>query len=296
MNDRKTTEDYARPIRIIFMGIAVLFLFSSFLLWKIDNPRAERIRIAAISKVFPSLEWVLLPMKAGFKLIQKVQSFNSLYAEKEELILELKKMKTWQEAAIQLKEENARLLDLNNVRLNPSLTYITGLVLTDSGSPFRRSLLLNVGSSDGIKDGWSVVDGEGLIGRIFGVGPELSRVVLVIDSSSRIPVTIEPSGQKALLAGDSSLFPTLEIIENIDLIRAGDRVVTSGDGKLFPSDVLVGQIVRSPEAGLRVKLAADYSRLEFLKVIRAPEINSSGLTGEIITNTEPATVGGAADG
>ena len=58
-------------------------------------------------------------------------------------------MQAWKEAALQLEQENARLLDLNNVRLDPRLTYVTGVVLADSGSPFRQSVLLNVGARDG---------------------------------------------------------------------------------------------------------------------------------------------------
>ncbi len=79
-------------------------------------------------------------------------------------------MQAWKEAALQLEQENARLLDLNNVRLDPRLTFVTGVVMADSGSPFRQSVLLNVGARDGIVDGWAAMDGIGLVGRISGVG------------------------------------------------------------------------------------------------------------------------------
>ena len=84
-------------------------------------------------------------------------------------------MQAWKEAALQLEQENARLLDLNNVRLDPRLTFVTGVVLADSGSPFRQSVLLNVGARDGLRDGWAAMDGIGLVGRISGTGRNTPR-------------------------------------------------------------------------------------------------------------------------
>jgi cell shape-determining protein MreC len=85
--------------------------------------------------------------------------------------------------------------------------------------------------------------GIGLVGRISGVGSRTSRVILVTDTSSRIPVTIQPSGQKAMLSGDNSPLPPLDFVEDDDEVRPGDRVVTSGDGGVFPAGLLVGQVV-----------------------------------------------------
>ena len=80
--------------------------------------------------------------------------------------------------------------------MDPRLTYITGVVLADSGSPFRQSVLLNVGARDGIMDGWAAMDGIGLVGRISGVGENTARVILLTDATSRIPAVIQPSGQR----------------------------------------------------------------------------------------------------
>ena len=259
MNERKSKDEYGRTIRLIFIVSLVFFSLFSFILWKIDNSRAERVRMAALDKLMPNFEWVLGPLRGLSSISEGIGSYSNLVKENRELRLKLQKMRDWREAAIRLEEENSQLLDLNNVRVNPSLKYITGLVLSDSGSSFRRSLLLNIGAFDGINDGWAVVDSSGLVGRIFGVGKKLSRVVLLIDSSSRIPVKIEPSGKKALLVGDNSLRPPIEIVENKEMIRSGDRVVTSGDGNVFPSDLLVGHVIRDADQRLRVKLATNFT-------------------------------------
>jgi rod shape-determining protein MreC len=183
---------------------------------------------------------------------------------------------------LQLEQKNARLLDLNQVRLDPRLTHVTGVVLADSGSPFRQSVLLNVGARDGIRDGWATMDGIGLVGRISGVGQTTSRVILLTDSNSRIPVTVQPSGQKALLSGDNSPAPPLEFLEKTDLVRPGDRVISSGDGGVFPAGLLVGQVAQGVDGRLRVRLAADYQRLEFLRVLRSHETERITEPGGVI--------------
>ena len=244
-------------------------LLGIFLVWRIDSPRVERFRLAVIDRVVPSFDWAMAPVTGMAKLISDFQSYQQLAAQNGDLRRELQQMKAWKEAALQLEQENAKLLGLNNVRLDPELTYITGVVLTDSGSPFRQSVLLNVGARDGLVDGWPTMDGIGLVGRISGVGEKTARVILLTDTSSRIPITIQPSGQHAILGGDNTLNPPIEFLENSDLVRPGDRVVTSGDGGVFPADLLVGQVALGNDRRLRVRLSADYERLEFLRVLRS---------------------------
>ncbi len=265
-------EDYARPLRRLLVGFLVLLLLGLFLLWRIDSPRVERFRAALVDRVVPSFDWALLPITKAAAMIDEFQSYASLYEQNQELRRELQQMKAWREAALQLEQKNARLLDLNQVRLDPKLTHVTGVVLADSGSPFRQSVLLNVGARDGIRDGWATMDGIGLVGRISGVGERTSRVILLTDSNSRLPVTVQPSGQKALLSGDNSALPPLEFLENADLVRPGDRVVTSGDGGMLPAGLLVGQVVMGTDRRLRVVLSADYERLEFLRVLRSHDL------------------------
>ncbi len=266
---RQRNEEYVGPIRRILIGLTLFILFALFLLWRIDSPRVEQFRANLVDKVVPSFEWALVPVTKASDMVDGFQSYARIYEQNQELRRELQQMKAWKEAALQLEQENAKLRDLNNVRLDPRLSYVTGVVLADSGSPFRQSVLLNIGSRDGLIDGWAAMDGIGLVGRISGVGERTARVILLSDSNSRIPVTIQPSGQTAILSGDNSPAPPLDFIENRDLVRPGDRVMSSGDGGVFPAGLLVGEIVQGVDRRLRVRLAADYERLEFLRVLRS---------------------------
>lgn len=266
--DRSNSSDYTGPLRRLLLAVLVLVLTAVFLLWRIDSPRVERFRAQITDHLVPNLDWAMAPVTGTINLLRDFQSYQRLAEQNQELRSELRQMQAWKEAALQLEQENARLLDLNNVRLDPRLTFITGVVLADSGSPFRQSVLLNVGARDGLVDGWATMDGIGLVGRISGVANNTARVILLTDASSRIPAIIQPSGQRAIVAGDNSAAPPIDFLENPDLVRPGDRVISSGDGGVFPAGLLIGQVAADPGGRLRVRLAADYERLEFLRVLR----------------------------
>ena len=266
--DRSQRDDYTGPLRRLLIGVICLCLLGVFLVWRIDSPRVERFRAQVMDRVVPSMSWAMVPVTGTINLVRDFQSYQRLAEQNRDLRSELRQMQAWKEAALQLEQENARLLDLNHVRLDPRLTYVTGVVRADSGSPFRQSVLLNIGARDGIMDGWAAMDGIGLVGRISGTGRSTARVILLTDAASSVPALIQPSGQSALVAGDNSAAPVVDFLENPDLVRPGDRVVSSGDGGVFPAGLLIGQVAADPSGRLRVRLSADFERLEFLRVLR----------------------------
>ncbi|SEW29242.1 rod shape-determining protein MreC [Aliiroseovarius sediminilitoris] len=279
------SDIYARPLRRLMVGILMVCLFLVFLVWRIDSPRVERFRANLVDRVVPSFDWALVPVTKLVGMVEDFQSYQRIYEQNQELRRELQQMKAWKEAALQLEQENAQLLNLNNVRLDAQLSYVTGVVLTDSGSPFRQSVLLNIGARDGIIDGWATTDGLGLAGRISGVGQKTSRVILLTDSNSRVPIMVQPSGQTALLVGDNSAAPPIDFLEAPEKVRPGDRVVSSGDGGVFPAGLLVGHVAMGTDRRLRVRLSADYERLEFLRVLRSHPGEKVDDDGALIVST-----------
>ena len=280
--DHNTPDRYATTLGRLILSALIVLLLGLFLLWRIDSPRVERVRMAVIDKVIPNFSWATSPLTGAMNVLRSARSYTRIYQQNQELRRDLQQMTAWKEAALQREQENARLLDLNNVRLDPKFTKITGVVLADSGSPFRQTVLLNVGQRDGIIDGWAVMDGIGLVGRIAGVGERTSRVILLGDTSSRVAVKIESNGQTALVVGDNTSRPPIEFLENSETVHPGDRVVTSGDGGVFPSGILVGQVTQTPSGRLRVRLAADMQRLEFLRVIRHQPRENISTTGGLV--------------
>jgi len=297
--DKQSDQLYGRSIRRVFLGVVLVLLVGVFLLWRINNPRVEQLRMAVIDKVIPRFDWALVPVAKLSRMVSDFRSYTNIYEQNQELRRELQRLKGWREAALQLEQKNAKLLDLNKVRISPKLTYITGIVLADSGSPFRQSALINVGARDGVRDGWATMDGLGLVGRISGVGQSVSRVILLTDSSSSIPVTIEPSGQNAIMVGNNGTYPAIEFPETPQKIHAGDRVVSSGDAGVFPPGLLAGQVVLGRGGQFLVNLAADYGQLEFMRVLRSRPAEKLGISDAIVgtrAGQGDKTTGGAGRG
>ena len=243
-----------------------------FILWRVDNTRTELIRTKIIDFVSPLTVPLNYPIKVVGDFVRYFEIYSSLLEENRELRRDLHNMTGWKEKALQLEQKNAQLRALNNVKLSEDLIWVTGEMMADSGSPFYQSGVINIGLEDGIKNGSAAVDGLGLVGRISGVGQKVARVLFLTDISSAIPIKIKRSNQKGLMIGDNSPWPLLEFVEEKGLINIGDRVFTSGDGNVFPSDILIGTILIDNKKKLRVKPVANFESLEFLRILNTRKI------------------------
>ncbi len=262
------SKSWSIPITtFIFVCLTLIFI-----LWRVDNTRTELIRINIIDFVSPLTMPLNYPIEVVGDFVRYFEIYSSLLEENKELKRDLQNMTGWKEKALQLEQKNSQLRALNNVKLSEDLIWVTGEMMADSGSPFYQSGVINIGSKDGIKNGSAAVDGLGLVGRISGVGQKVARVLFLTDISSAIPIKIKRSNQKGLMIGDNSPWPLLEFVEEKGLINIGDRVFTSGDGNVFPSDILIGTILIDNKKKLRVKPVANFESLEFLRILNTKKI------------------------
>ena len=147
-------------------------------------------------------------------------------------------------------------------------------ILADRGSPFVKTALIDAGSRHGVAEGFAVVGSRGLVGQIITAGSKTSRVLLLNDLNSRVPVQIEPFGYRAILAGANASTPRLEFLPIGAQIRPGNRVVTSGHGGLFPAGLPVGT-VRSVKPGVvETVLNAQTDSVGVVRVLEPVEIGS----------------------
>ena len=262
------SKSWSIPITTLIFVCLILI----FILWRVDNTRTELIRTKIIDFVSPLTIPLNYPIKVVGDFVRYFEIYSSLLEENKELKRDLQNMTGWKEKALQLEQKNAQLRALNNVKLSEDLIWVTGEMMADSGSPFYQSGVINIGLEDGIKNGSAAVDGLGLVGRISGVGQKVARVLFLTDISSAIPIKIKRSNQKGLMIGDNSPWPLLEFVEEKGLINIGDRVFTSGDGNVFPSDILIGTILIDNKKKLRVKPVANFESLEFLRILNTKKI------------------------
>lgn len=287
---------FAKRVRLLLAAILALCLLGTFALWRVDGERVERLRTQVVDRFVPGFDWVLVPVARFAEFARGFENYRSLLEENRELRHELRGMRMLKAEAAAHERQNNMLRKRNNVHPEESRTFVTGQVIADSGSPFRQAVIVNVGARDGVVDGWAVTDGFGLVGRISGVGGETSRVILLTDPSSRLPVIIGSSRERAIAEGNNSSAPVLTFLDSGDAVRPGDLVATSGDGRVFPANLPVGSVERGRAGRLQVRLSADYGRLEFLQILRyRPKERISG-AGGLVTPFDTGTPEGAGGG
>lgn len=270
-------------MRRLSIGVCIVLAIVVYVLSQSESRRLEHVRMSLLDVTLPFFEGVTVPLKSAISVLSDIKDFRDVYARNHLLRQEIQQLRIWQEAAQQLEQENARLRALNNVKIAPALGYVTADVLADSASPFSETILVNVGRKDGIQEGAAVVDGAGLVGRVISLGESSARILLLTDLSSRISVAVKPSGQRGILAGNVSTTPLLDFLVSTENVSIGDRVVTTGDGRVLPPDLTVGRVKTVDEHSAKVVLASQYATLDFVRIIRYdPDLNvpvSSNLVG-----------------
>lgn len=261
----------AVPLRALVQRFAFLLLMAAaaglLIIGRADTNLAERIRVAVMDATLPVFEVLSRPVSAIHRARESVERVFFVFEENARLREENARLKQWQDVARRLEPENARLRRLLAAGVAPPNTFVTARVVADTSGPFVRTMLLSAGERDGVEKGQPVVAEGGFVGRLSEVGSRSSRVLLLTDLNSRVPVLVEGTGTRAVLAGDNSRLPKLEYLPAGAELRVGDRIATSGDGGLFPLGLPIGIVVSVGEGATRVQPFVDLDRLEFVRVV-----------------------------
>jgi rod shape-determining protein MreC len=257
--------------------ILVAIAFALMLLGKSNAPVIDSARTAITDTVAPVLDILSRPVDSISEMVAGAQELVDLKAEMAELREQNDRLLQWQSAAHRLEAENQALRGLLDLVPDPRLRYIAARTVGDPGGTFVRSLLINAGERDGVVRGQAAVTGAGLVGRVAEVGGRSSRVLLVTDMNSRIPVLVGDARDRAVLGGDNTSEPQLLYLGPRVVVKPGDRVVTSGHGGVFPPDIPVGLVTEVGEKGVRVEPLVDWDHMEYLRIIdfERPDILSS---------------------
>lgn len=253
--------------RFAFLAL-VMAAFALMMLGKADMLLVERTRALIADSLAPILDVMARPAGAIADVVENVRDLAAVRTENVRLREENTKLLHWQTVARQLENENRVLRSQLNYVPDPDPSFITARVIADTGGAFVHSLLINSGSLDGVRKGQAVISGEVLVGRVADVGLKSSRILLVTDLNSRIPVMVESSRTKAILSGDNSDRAKLNYLTgNNPGIVAGERVVTSGHGGVFPPGLPIGVVSSVSETGVRVEPFIHRHQLEYVTVV-----------------------------
>lgn len=262
----------AVPLRVLFNRFAFLLLVGASVslmgLTRVNYAPLERARAVITDIAVPVLDVISRPVAAANRGFAEVGNLMNIYQENERLRTENDRLRSWQAEARQLAQENAAFRALLRAQPEPGLTFVSARVVGDSGGPFVRALLLNAGSQDGVRKGEAAVNADGLIGRVVEAGKRSSRILLLTDLNSRVPVVVENTRYRGILEGDNSDTLVLEFVASGAGVRVGDRIMTSGHGGVFPAGIPVGMVSGLEDDATQVAPLVDFRTLEFVRVLR----------------------------
>lgn len=251
---------------IVYAG---LFLFAGglMLLGKADAVLVERLRLQVSDVATPVLAVLSEPVDTLTAGVEQVERWVHLAEENARLREERERLLRWQAVAQRLEAENADLRRLLDVVPEPDARYRTARVIADRTGTFAQSVLVSAGTRDGVGKGQVAVAGEGLVGRVVGASERASRVLLITDLNSRVPVFVGEARARAVLAGDNSDRPKLIHVVPGSEIDVGDAVITSGIAGGFPAGLPVGVVQSVDDGRIRVEPNVDRARLEYVRLV-----------------------------
>ena len=268
-------DDFIIALRSAFLkkgtkqrfSLVALLVFSIglIILAKINFAPINYLRIGINEIVYRTSFVASIPEKYIGYSIKAIQKHLRIYKDFNLIEEELKKIKVEKYKSVFLETENKRLK-----KILDDITYFSAetiaKVLIDKQSPFLRSIIINKGSNNGLKKGMAVLSDQYLIGKIVEVNFSTSRVLLLSDLNSRIPVSIEPGGIQSILTGNGKMSGIIQYTKKDALINEESVVFTSGTGDLLKPGIPIGKI-RSDKNLEKVDFFSDFSQLRYIKIV-----------------------------
>jgi rod shape-determining protein MreC len=172
--------------------------------------------------------------------------------------------------AVAANDRLKKLLDLKN---SLRMQTVAATVIGEDGTPWFKTIVIDRGSVDGLREGLPVIASDGVVGQLVKVAAGSSRVLLLTDHASGISAIVQRTRARGVIKGEGGSRCSLEFSLREDDVKVGDIVLTSGIGRVFPKGLPVGEVtmVKKGEYGIfqtiEVRPKVNISRLEEVLVI-----------------------------
>ncbi len=280
-------------------GIAATLILVSTLVLISDRQQKNMLasgRLSADDISSKVMGFMALPIRGIENMVIGAKGRKNAYLENQILKEEVDTLRVYKDQVLDLKQRVKtfeKLLKLD-VSSDVSLQRILARAVSENNGPFVHSALLNAGKNKGIKTGFAVMGIDGLYGHIVRTGQVSSRALLLNDLNSRISVMSQRSQSRAIMVGGNSKKPRLEYIAPESDWRAGDRVVTSGDGGVLPRGLFIGAVSKSHKQRLDVELSTQGKPVDWVWVLPFspidPPENSALIENEVKTKTSTSGI------
>ena len=274
-----------------------LFCLSLFLTaYSARNPKVAQIGAAAIGEILHPVQSVNKGVQSGISgVIDHYFWLLNVKQENQTLTSRLRELESENSRLKELFSENLRLKELLGVTERTSLNGVASDVIGYSASNWVQSVTLNKGALHGLKRGMPVLDGSGVVGQVSAAGATSSQVLLISDHTSGVDAIIQDSRARGLVEG-ASRFLQLRYVASDEVVKVGDRVITSGMDGVFPKGMLIGivsHVSKRPNSlfqEIQIKPAVKFSRLETVLVVTsAIEIDKTDVEEKVEEKTSEET-------
>lgn len=271
MKRRKSLFIHFSNIRLLAKKFALVLLFLSafvlMLLNKTDTAIIEKTSSVATDVVSPLVDVLVVPAKAVAGVYDYFKELRHVRKDNKKLRDENKYLVGILDRAKALEIENNLLANLLNYTSPPEAKFVTARVIAEEGDAFSHSLIAYTGDINKVKKGQVAVSDKGVVGRIDKVGKLYSKVILITDINSKIPVMVERSRVRGILSGDNTSNPKMIFIPLEAEISVGDIIVTSGIAGVFPSGLPIGKVSSIEKNNVRISTFSNLDRLEYIKLV-----------------------------
>ena len=255
---KKSTKQQFSLLTLVFVSIIIIALSS------INFTPIKKTKILISEIVYRSSFIVSVPenfIKRSFLAAKEYTNFYENYKTNE---MELNDLKSENISSEIIKSENEELKELIE---DYTLTKnkILAKVIVDHQSPFLRTLIINKGTADKIKIGTNVYDRNYLVGRVIEANYKSSRVLLLSDLNSNVPISITPGNIQAIIVGDGKQSGKIKYTKDnlTENIEEESIAYTSGTGSIFKSGIPVGRLIIS-DSDLLIDFYTDFTQLKYV--------------------------------
>lgn len=229
----------------LFAGVVLAFALLLLLLQRVNPELGSRMRGATADALSPVISVVRAPVEGVRRLGAAIGEHRNVVAENRRLKAELATAEARAAETAKLAAEVKRMDALIALRRPERRLVASAVASAVSAGAGQRQAIISAGLGDGVRPRMPVIAAEGLAGRVTEVGQGAARMMLLTDADSRVPVKVLRTGWTGLAVGTGGTLMDFQfdIASGTDRIRVGDRLVTSGDGGLYPPGIPVGVIV-----------------------------------------------------
>lgn len=282
---------HSRFVLILLIAVSVLLLLSS--LYSAQASVFKKAREGVIDAASPVLSLLSGPISYVNGVAGSVTDYFNVMEQNKALRQENAELRQWMNEALELRETVASFDALQGYAAPPTAQPISAYVIGEANDAFARSMIVNAGRANNVEVGQAVVDENGLVGRIVEAGGSASRVLLLTDIQSRIPVYIEGADVEGILVGNTRAKPVISFTAGSDQVvtEAGQRVLTSGAGGALPRGLPIGVVAGQNGDDILVGLYANYARTRLVRIVNYafPQIDPTAIEEEAQDTSAEAT-------